>query len=375
MLMTEGSSAIANALSRRAVDALALSVKVRRRFRRPDPERHAIGSLRTEFYERVWRDAAESMKGRVRRLEGSLLEIRVGDQRFLVRKNMTSLNDPISSGLAMDKGLVRELLLRKGIPVPEGVACRFDDVAAARSFLSAHGGPCVVKPAKHGIGGQGVTTGISSGPDLVRAMVMARVYDRDLLIEEMVPGDVYRLLYLDGELLDAVLRSPPSVIGDGRATVAQLVARETAERSAGGLEVAQSLLSVDEEARRTLRDQGLDQASVPPAGARVLVTRVTNNNRRTDNRPAMELVCPSLAATCADVVAEVGLRLAGVDVITRDPTKPLDESGGVVLEVNADPGLYYHHMKSDGGVPAARMILERALRAPREGNSRSHQKP
>ena len=363
--MLERRDALVDGFARRAVDAVAVSVKLRQRYCRPDPQRQIIGRQRTEFYEGVWREAAEAINGQVNRIEGSLLEIRVGDQRFLVRKNMTSLNDPIASGLAMDKGLVRELLLRRGIPVPDGVACRYDDVASARRYLAVLGGPCVVKPAKHGIGGQGVTTGVSSFLDLVRAMVMARVYDRDLLIEEMVPGDVYRLLYLDGELLDAVLRSPPSVVGDGRATVAQLVARESAKRSAGGLEVAQTLLSIDEDARKTLRDQGLEPASVPPAGARVVLSRVTNNNGRTDNQPAMDAIGSSLAATCADVTAEVGLRLAGVDVITRDPFVPLAESGGVVLEVNAEPGLYYHHLKSSGGVPAARMILERALRGPR----------
>ena len=193
------------------MDALAVYAKIRHRMRHPDPQGQTLRRQRTEFYERVWREAAESLDCRVRRIDGSLLEIRVSDQRFLVRKNVTSLNEPIASGMAMDKGLVRELLLRRGIPVPKGIACRFDDVATARSFLAAHGGPCVVKPARHGIGGQGVTAGVRSARDLVRAMVMARVFDRDILVEEMVPGDVYRLLYLDGELLDAVLRSPPSV--------------------------------------------------------------------------------------------------------------------------------------------------------------------
>ncbi len=359
--MADRPTALAHVLARRTVDVLALSAKVRHRYSRPDPLGQALGSRRTEFYEQVWRDAAEAMGGEVRRVHGSLLEVSVGDHRLLVQKNATSLNDPISSQLAMDKGLVRELLERRGIPVPDGVTCRFDDVATAEAFLAARRGPCVVKPAKLGIGGQGVTTGVGSRLELMRALVEARVYDRDVLIEEMVPGDVFRLLYLDGELLDAVRRSPPSVVGDGHATVAELLAREAGERETGGLQVAQTLLRVDHGVRRTLRDQGLELSSVPAAGSSVVLTRVTNNNRRSDNQPAMDLISPSLAETAAEAAREVGLRLAGVDVITRDPTVSLLESRGVILEVNADPGLYYHYMKSDGGVPAARLILERVV--------------
>ena len=53
----------------------------------------------------------------------------------------------------------------------------------------------------------------------------------------------------------------------------------------------------------------------------------------------------------------------------------LRESRGVVLEVNADPGLYYHYMKSDGGVPVARMILERAIAAPGRSSAAPSESP
>jgi D-alanine-D-alanine ligase-like ATP-grasp enzyme len=53
-----------------------------------------------------------------------------------------------------------------------------------------------------------------------------------------------------------------------------------------------------------------------------------------------------------------------VDVITRDIAVPLGESGGVIIEVNATPGLYHHHTTDGGAVSVARDILTRIAQAP-----------
>src|SRR3954471_12599556 len=59
----------------------------------------------------------------------------------------------------------------------------------------------------------------------------------------------------------------------------------------------------------------------------------------------------------------VGLRLAGVDVITPDASQPLERAGGVVAEVNGTPGIHHHYHVADGAnaTPVAVPILELAL--------------
>jgi cyanophycin synthetase len=118
---------------------------------------------------------------------------------------------------------------------------------------------------------------------------------------------------------------------------------------------------VDRDLRNTLRRQGLGMRSVPAAGQVVTVKTVVNDNRREDNEAALERICPSLVAAGAKAAAAVGARLAGVDIITRDPGVPLEESGGVVLEVNTTPGHYYHYKKRTGGTRVARLILQRVF--------------
>ena len=212
-------------------------------------------------------------------------------------------------------------------------------------------------------GGRGVTTGITRSSQLARAAAAASVYGDELLIEEQVEGDNYRLLYLDGVLLDAFVRKLPTVVADGRSTVAKLVERANADRLRHGSGLSQVLLTVDLDMQRTLAKQGLSLRSTPAEGRVVTLKTVINENRGADNTSATHLLCDSVVEDgCAARALHV--RLAGIDIITRDPGVPLAESGGVVLEVNTTPNFYFHYHKQDGGFPVAVHVLERLLAAP-----------
>ena len=203
-----------------------------------------------------------------------------------VRRNLTSLDDPLTVAVAEDKPLVYRLLAERGIPVPRYILCAADDLETAWTFVESLGRPCVVKPA-HASGALGVTTAISTRFDLARAMAYGGAFGRELLVEELVEGGVYRLLYFDGELLDAVLRTPPTVQGDGSASVEQLISAENRRRLAGGIEACQSLVKIDQELRHTLRQRGYTLRSVPPARTTRFVSRTpsTTTAAKTTYRP------------------------------------------------------------------------------------------
>ena len=61
--------------------------------------------------------------------------------------------------------------------------------------------------------------------------------------------------------------------------------------------------------------------------------------------------------------AAVGLRLAGVDVVTTDISRPLSETGGVVSEVNGGPGLHHHYLVADSAraTPVAVPVLQKLI--------------
>ena len=326
-------------------------------------ESRQIGKRRSEFYRMVWEQAAAEVGASVRHLDGTL-EIRHGDAVIRIRGNITSLDDPVTVAVASDKLLGYGLLSERGLPVPSHCACERDDTATAWRFVAAQASPCVVKPARGTGGGMGVTTGVTTKARLFRAMVHAGGFATEIVIERQVEGGNYRLLYLDGRLLDAVQRVPPTVRGDGKSTVRELIVAENEDRLRQGIEASQGLLTIDGELRHTLRRSGYSLRSVPPQDDMVQLKTVVNDNRRRDNLRVSDRVCASLVDAGATAAAAVGVRFAGVDVITRDVTVPLGDSGGVIIEVNATPGLYLHHTTNGGAVPVTRDILEWIAQAP-----------
>jgi cyanophycin synthetase len=253
------------------------------------------------------------------------------------------------------------------LPVPEQL--RFDarDVAPALAFLGRADGDCFVKPMD-GAGGTGATGCVGSPRQLRRAVLRAGRRFTSLVIERQIPGDVYRLLFLDGELLDVIRRHPPRVTGDGRSTVAELIAAENRRRfaAAGARGASPWLLMIDLDCIFTLERGGLSLTSVPTPGARVAVKTAVNANGIDDNESVLGEISEELVAQAARAAEVIGVRLAGVDVVTRDPTTALGHDGGAILEVNATPGIGYHYAVRNPGraEPVATQILRRLLEGP-----------
>ena len=213
-------------------------------------------ALRKEFYESLWRAAAEELSAEVETLDDDLLEICRSGAITRVCQNYTELDDPVALRIAGRKPLVTRLLAAEGLPVPSGLPFSLGDLESAGQFLREHR-RCVVKPAAGTGGGQGVTTGIESPRQLRSAAVSAAGFGSPLLIEKQYSGKNLRLLFLDGQLLDAVERQPPCVRGDGRSTIGRLIQDQNRRRLSTGHALAQTVLRIDGDLQRTLAAQGL----------------------------------------------------------------------------------------------------------------------
>jgi glutathione synthase/RimK-type ligase-like ATP-grasp enzyme len=99
------------------------------------------------------------------------------------------------------------------------------------------------------------------------------------------------------------------------------------------------------------------------AGERHTIKTVTNEGRLEDCHTARGELCDEILQEARHAVASVGLRLAGVDVITADPSRPLRESGGVIAEINSIPALHRHYQVADHAnvLPVAERVLARLL--------------
>ena len=274
----------------------------------------------------------------VRLTGGNLIQMGYGVCQRRIWTAETDRTSAIAEGIASDKDLTKRLISACGIPVPAGEIV--DSPAAAWSAAEDIGLPVVVKPsdANHG---RGVSVALDSREAVEAAWAVAEAEGDDVLVEQFIAGHEHRLLVVGDRVVAACRGEEVSVVGDGVSTVAALIDSQVNTDPRRGSDEAYPLDVVSLDACPTvvleLERQGLDGASVPAAGQRVLIQR--NANYGAD---VTAQVHPEVAADAVLAVKVVGLDIAGVDVVCSDIGQPLRGQGGAVVEVNAGPGLLMH---------------------------------
>ena len=329
---------------------------------------------RVAEYRRMWEQVASKTGVSFRALAGDLWQLDAGDARTRIRNDDLEFDDPVTRALAVRKPLAHSVLAEAGLQVPEHQVFTLADLSPARRFAERHPAGCVVKPVL-GYAGKGVTTHVRGSAEVRRAALRAAVHGRELMIERMIPGESYRLLVLEGRVIDAVWRKGPRVTGDGRSSIDALLRAENDRRAREGHALPR--LEPDRDLVFTLASQGLTLDSTPPLGhVIVLKSFEARAGRFRDVRvvythSALSVIGESLRRDAETAAAVVGSDFLGVDVITRDPSIPLRDSGGVINEVNTTPALHHHYdAASEPYSRVAAVVLDTLLRRSRERRAR-----
>jgi cyanophycin synthetase len=262
----------------------------------------------------------------------------VSQRRILTAE--TDRTSAIAEAIAQDKQLTRSLLQAVGVPVPEGRPVQ--DAEDAWQAADEIGGPVVVKP-RYSKNGRGVSLNLSTREQVLHAYAAAREVASEIMVERFLPGMDYRVLVIGDRVAAAALCEPALVVGDGRSTIAELVAEANKDpRRSDGHATLLSRITLDEGSLAVLAEQGQTPESVPAAGARVLIHRTGNLSTGGTAVDVTDQVHPEVAARVVEAARAVGLDIAGVDLVTTDIGKPLEAQRGGVVEVNIGPGLRMH---------------------------------
>ena len=292
-------------------------------------------------------DAAVARGIPYRRLtEGSLVQFGWGSKQKRIQAAETSETSAIAEAIAQDKDLTKMLLQDAGVPVPEGHVVR--DADEAWEMALQIGLPVVIKP-RDGNQGKGVAVNIETREQLNQAFDVASTISRDVIVEQYIPGHDFRMLVIGNKLIAAARRDPPSVIGDGRHTIAQLVETVNLDPLRGdGHATALTKIRLDEIALATLSNQGLTAQSIPEHGQRILLRNNANLSTGGSATDVTDDVHPELAARIVTAAQMVGLDIAGVDLVAESVIKPMEEQRAGIVEINAAPGLRMHLSPSFG---------------------------
>lgn len=289
--------------------------------------------------------------------DGSLVQFGWGARQRRILAAETDRTSAIGESIAQDKELTKSLLRSVGVPVPEGVP-----VANAQEAWEAAqeiGVPVVVKP-QYGSQGRGVAVNLVTRDQITAAWASAREEGRSIIVEKFAPGEDYRVLVVGARVVAAALRHPPRVVGDGVRTIEELVAEVNADPRRGEDHATSlSKLKLDAIGLAVLEEQGFTSASVPSNGKVVVLRRNANLSTGGSAADVTDLVHPDVAARAVDAARIVGLDIAGIDIVCSDISRPLEAQHGVVVEVNAAPGLRMHLEPSEGrGRPVGEAIVE-----------------
>ncbi len=303
-------------------------------------------------------DAAKAKSIPWRRLnEGSLVQLGYGIYQRRICTAETDSTSAIAESIAQDKELTRSLLRSIGIPTPEGRAV--ESAEDAWEAAEDIGLPVVVKP-QYGNHGRGVATNLQSQEQVIAAYNAAREEGRSIVVERHAPGDDYRMLVVGGKLVAAARREPAHVIGDGQSTVQKLIDKVNEDpRRSDGHSTSLSLIKIDAVALGVLLAQGMTPDTIPPVGKKVLVRRNANLSTGGTAADVTDEVHPDVARHAIEAARVVGLDIAGVDMVAQDISQPLQGQRGVIVEVNAGPGLRMHIEPSSGKPrPVGESILD-----------------
>jgi cyanophycin synthetase len=277
---------------------------------------------------------------------GSLVQFGFGSRRRRIWAAETDRTSAIGESIAQDKDLTKSLLSAIGVPVPEGRVCTTAE--QAWEAAQAIGLPVAIKPRK-GNQGKGVSTALDSREAVVTAHEIAVAYDGETIVERHLYGSDHRLLVIGDRLVAAARREPPSVTGDGRASISELVAKENLNPLRGDDHATSlSKLRLDAIGVEHLAEQGLTPDSVPAAGQTVSLRRNANLSTGGSATDVTDTVHPEVAARAVEAARMIGLDVAGIDIVATRIDQPLEVTRGAIVEVNAAPGLRMHLEPSAG---------------------------
>ena len=242
-------------------------------------------------------------------------------------------NNATASTLASDKYFASRILARAGVEALGGEYFFLHDRHRAHrpagheredalEYLNRLGGTAFVKPL---LGSRGdFAQAIHDEASLVTYLdEVARYYDA-ILIQPLTSGIEYRVFLLDGEILFAARKCPPSVLGDGVSTIRELLMAHSRGLPSRGL----SPVPLTDN-----RDAALD--AVLPSGQHWDIPGRMNLSAGGTMvlDPAPAAAVSALARKAANAL---GLRVAAVDMFTSIGGDP---DAMAVIEVNSNPSI------------------------------------
>lgn len=251
--------------------------------------------------------------------------------------------------LACDKEGTKRVLKDAGVPVPQGTTISYlEDLEDAIAEVGGY--PLVMKPLD-GNHGRGITIEIDDWSEAKAAYDAASEASKSkkVIVERYYRGRDHRVLVVNGKVVAVAERVPAHVVGDGKSTISELIDQTNRDPARGvGHDNVLTRIEVDRTSLQLLDKQGYTLDSIPKRDSFCQLRATANLSTGGIAIDRTDEIHPENIWLCQRVVKTIGLDIAGIDIVTEDISRPLRETEGVVVEVNAAPGFRMHVCPSQG---------------------------
>lgn len=282
--------------------------------------------------------------------DDNIIRLKKGDRVEYVKQATRTSAEPYIFPLLMENKEITKLILKEhDINVPESVTINHIDVALNKynDFISKD---IVIKPKSANFGdGVSIIKALKSKENYIRAIKEALNHDNSVLIEKFIPGQEYRFLVIDFEVVAVLNRVPANVMGDGVHNIQDLVKEKNRDPKRGrGHITPLEKINISPIENNYLASQMKDINYVPNEGEIVYLRKNSNISTGGDSIDFTDDMPKQYKTITQNAAKAVNAKICGVDMIIQDLKANPDENNHGVIELNANPVLYPHDFPHKG---------------------------
>lgn len=278
-----------------------------------------------------------------------VIQLGYGKNQRRIQASQTDGSNVLAIEFACDKEGTKTLLDAARLPVPKGTVIQsLDDLEQAIDDIG--GFPIVLKPLD-GNHGRGITLDIQTWHEAENAYEFAKQESKmgSIIVERYYKGNDYRVLVVNGKVVAVAQRVPAHVVGNGRSTLVELVEETNRDPRRGtGHENMLTRIEIDRQSIDLLEQQGYRLDSIPKSGQICYLKATANLSTGGIAIDRTDEIHPENIWIAERAAQIIGLDIAGIDITAPDISRPLREVDGVIVEVNAAPGLRMHIQPNEG---------------------------
>ena len=276
----------------------------------------------------------------------NLIQLGTGKYQKRMLGTISSETSFVSVENVKDSFFTTQMLSKTGIPVPHTLLT--NNLEEALEFRKKTNKPVVVKTPNNEKN-RTVFPALNSAAQIETAFTLCKNYHKNVLIQQHLPGETFRLLVINTRFVAATYLMAPEIIGNGKDTIAMLIEKLNLDQNRkpedkGSL----SIIQPDERLMENLTFHDYTLETVLAKDVRLVLNHHSSSSSGALTKDVTQIVHPLNRLLAERVASLCGINVAGVNVICPDIAKPIAQSQGAVLNVISAPDFRMHIQPWEG---------------------------